>query len=100
MDARKAHRKSRFMTARSLQTLECDFENQAKILSCAHRPDGSEALDRVVAHELVDLFQLFVGEPEISLADRRQNAIAVRIFAPDTEGVVGIVTRTFAVPAL
>ncbi len=61
---------------------------------------GSEALDRVVAHELVDLLQLLVGEAEIGLAHRGQRTLSEIVLAPDPEGVVGIEAGPLAVAAL
>jgi hypothetical protein len=53
-----------------------------------------------VAHEFVDLFQLFVGEAEIGFADRRQAAHPVSVLAPHTECIVRIETRSLSVAAL
>ena len=50
--------------------IEGDFEHQG-LLDLA---DRAEALDRVVADEAVEPFQLLVGEAEIGLADRQQLA--------------------------
>ena len=55
---------------REVDRIEGDFEHQG-LLDLA---DRAEALDRVVAHEPVEPFQLLVGEAEIGLADRQQLA--------------------------
>src|SRR5262252_2575846 len=62
----------------------------------AHR---AEALHGVVADKAVDLNELLVGEPEISLANGYQH-VAVLALGPDSESIVGIIGRALAVTAL
>src|SRR6516164_7989960 len=61
----------------------------------AHR---AEALHGVVADKAVDLNELLVGEPEISLANGYQH-VAVLALGPDSESIVGIIGRALAVTA-
>src|SRR5204862_535498 len=55
----------------------------------------AEPLDRMVAHEPVEPFQLLVGEAEIGLADRKQLAG----LAPAAERVIRIIRRALAAAA-
>src|SRR5690606_16610136 len=88
----KAHREPRLVTLRRMDRIEGDFEHE-QFLDLAHR---AEAIQRVVAHELVEPFQLLVGEARISLAHRQQLA---RV-GPASEGIIRIEARTAPVAAL
>ena len=81
MDARKAHRHSRFVAGRAVDAVEGDFEDDLR-RHLAHRP---VTLHGVVADPAVEALQLLVGEARIGLADRHQLAAM-----PGAEGVVGI----------
>src|SRR5438270_10237337 len=57
VDTREAHRQAALVTRRALQALESHLQHQTEIPVGAHRADRTEALDRVLAHEGVELFQ-------------------------------------------
>ncbi|MNR16856.1 hypothetical protein D3C85_1334860 [compost metagenome] len=99
-DAGKSHGHAGLVAFGPLQALEGDLEHQAELARRRDGADGAETLDRVLAHELVELFQLFVGEAEIGLAHRGEHVDAVGVLGPDPEGVVGVEARALAVTAL
>ncbi len=87
------------MACRAVDALEGDFQHEAKILFGAHGTHRPEALDRVVAHELVEDFELRIGEAEIGFSDRHE-LVALGRLCPDAEGEVGIIARPLAMAAL
>ena len=98
-DPREAHGDAGLVAGGALQALEGHLEDQAVVRLGADRADRAEAFDGVVADELVDLLQLLVGEAEIGLADRGEDAGAGVVEGPDPEGVVGVEAGAFAVAA-
>ncbi len=66
-----------------LQPLEGDLEHQALVAARPHLAHRAEAVDRVVAHEAVELVQFLVGEAEIGLADRHQRSPSVAVQTPN-----------------
>src|SRR5260221_1175474 len=87
-DAGKAHRQPGAVPARAMHGIERDLEHQPG-LDLAHR---AEAVDRVVAHPLVELTELGVGKAEIRLAHRDQLPLA-----PAAESIVRVIGRALAV---
>ena len=100
MDAGEAHGHARFVAGGAVEALEGDLQHQAVFLVGFYRAHRAEAVDRVVAGETVDLFQFFVREAEIGLADGDQFVAAVFALAPDAERVVRIEAGSLAVAAL
>src|SRR5438552_3245651 len=89
--AREAHRDSRLVAFGALDALESQLEDELR-LHDAHR---TEALDRALADERVDLADLLVGETRIRLRERHQ-LVAI----PQAERVVGEEARALAVARL
>ena len=52
-----------------------------------HGPNRAKPLERVIADELVELFKLLIGKPEIGFADRSELILTFHL-APNAEGKV------------
>src|SRR3546814_8012794 len=72
----------RLVTFRGVDRVEGDFEHE-RLFDLAHR---AKAVQRVVAHELVEPFELLVGETRIGFADGQQLAFV----GPAAEAIVRI----------
>ena len=88
------------MACRALQSFKRDLQHKPEILIGSHRAHRSEPFHGVIADELVQLLQFLVCESEIGLAYGCERTIAVRIFFPDPECIVGVVAGALAVPSL